>query len=411
MTIDDLPEDLTTGERIQILRERRGLSRAVLAGLVGKSADWLKKIEKGDRSLTSITYLVQLANALHVLDVTKLTGGDLSIPADAVGKISHGAVPAIRAALHDVSFGGISTGDVVSPEVLKGRVDGAWQLWHRSTHQRTEVGALLPDLIHDAHACIKANEGVERRAAHAVTANLYRLVQRLLAHICEPELYWLALDRGRGHSEEADSPVALALAAWSMAIGQRAAGYAEEAVQTDEAGMSLLRGQMENGSPEVLGVFGALNLQAAISSGLDGRSGDAERYLGEAQRTAQRLPGGYTHPSTAFDASNVAIHGVSVGVGLLTPGEALRRAESITPEGISSLERRSRLLLDIAMAHQQRQETAAALHYLGRAHRVSPEAVRFVPIARSVATQLARTASGPLKSEATALAEAIGVAA
>ena len=35
----ELPEELTTGERIRILRERRGLSRAVLAGLVGRSSD------------------------------------------------------------------------------------------------------------------------------------------------------------------------------------------------------------------------------------------------------------------------------------------------------------------------------------------------------------------------------------
>ncbi|WP_327414469.1 hypothetical protein [Streptomyces sp. NBC_01233] len=109
--------------------------------------------------------------------------------------------------------------------------------------------------------------------------------------------------------------------------------------------------------------------------------------------------------------ANVAIHGVSVGVGLLTPGEALRRAENIAPEEIASLERRSRLLLDIAAGHAQKRETAAAVHYLSHAHRVSPEGVRYVPMARGLAASLARTASGPLKGEAVALAEAVGVAA
>ncbi|MFE9257912.1 helix-turn-helix domain-containing protein [Streptomyces sp. NPDC006879] len=407
----DLPAELTTGERVRILRERRGLSRPVLAGLVGRSSDWLKKIENGDRDLRSITLLVRLANVLHVPDVATLTGSDLTIPADAVGKLSHACVPEIRKALHGVSFAGTPTVGTVSAEALKGRVDGAWRLWHASTHQRTEVGALLPDLIRDAHACVRAHDGAERRAAHAATADLYRLVQRLLAHICEPELYWLALDRGRAHSEEADEPVTLALAAWSTAIGQRAAGYAYEAVQTDEAGMALLRGALEEGGPELLAVYGALNLQAAVSCGLDGRSGDADRYLTEAARTASRLPAGYTHTPSAFDASNVAIHGVSVGVGLLTPGEALRRAEDIAPEGIASLERRSRLLLDIAAGHAQKRETAAAVHYLGHAHRVSPEAVRYVPMARGLAASLARSASGPLKGEAVALAESVGVAA
>ncbi|MFG2876870.1 helix-turn-helix domain-containing protein [Streptomyces sp. NPDC048337] len=407
----ELPTELTTGERIRILRERRGLSRPVLAGLVGRSPDWLKKIENGDRELRSITHLVRLANALHVPDVATLTGGDLSIPADAVGKLSHACVTPIRAALHGVSFAAVPTVGTVTPEALRGRVDGAWRLWHSSTHQRTEVGALLPDLIRDAHACVKAHQGGERRAAHAATGDLYRLVQRLLAHICEPELYWLALDRGRAHSEEADHPVSLALAAWSTAIGQRAAGFAEEAVQTDEAGMALLRDQLEDGPAELLGAYGALNLQAAVSCGLDGRSGDAERYLAEADRTARRLPADYTQTQSAFDVSNVAVHGVSVGVGLLTPGEALRRAEGIAPEGIASLERRSRLLLDIAAGHAQKRETAAAVHYLSHAHRVTPEGIRYIPMARGLAAQLAKTASGPLKGEAVALAEAVGVVA
>ncbi|KAB7836059.1 helix-turn-helix domain-containing protein [Streptomyces mobaraensis] len=407
----DLPSELTTGERIRVLRERRGLSRPVLAGLVGRSSDWLKEIENGDRELRSITHLVRLANALRVPDVSMLTGGELSIPADGTGKLSHSAVPAIRSALHGASFTTAPTVGAITPGALKDRVVSAWRLWHTSTHQRTEVGALLPDLVRDAHACVKAHQGNERRAAHAATADLYRLVQRLLAHICEPELYWIALDRGRAHSEEADQPVALALAAWSTAIGQRAAGFAEEAVRTDEAGMEILRGELDRGDAELTSVYGALNLQAAISCGLDGRSGDAERYLAEADRTARRLPGDYSHPQSAFDASNVAVHGVGIGVGLLNPGEALRRAENIAPEKITSLERRSRLLLDIAAGHAQKRETAAAVHYLGRAHQVTPEGIRYVPTARSLAASLVRTASGPLKAGAVALAEAVGVAA
>ncbi|GAB3159237.1 hypothetical protein GCM10027059_05140 [Myceligenerans halotolerans] len=407
----ELPEELTTGERIRILRERRGLSRPVLAGLVGRSPDWLKQIENGKRQLRSITHLVRLATALRVSDVAALTGGDLSVPTDAVGKLSHESVPKIRAAMHGVSFGGPVTLGPVSPEELAGRVDAAWRLWHASAHQRTEVGALLPDLIRDAHACIRTHHGKERRAAHAATADGYRLVQRLLAHICEPELYWLAVDRGRNHSEEADSPLSLALAAWSTAIGQRAAGYSEEAVQTDEAGMALLRAQLEDEAPEVLSVYGSLNIQAAISTGLDGRAGDSGRYLATADLAAQSLPPGYTHTLTAFDGYNVAINGVSAAVGLMTPGEALRRSESIDPAGISSLERRSRLLLDLAAGYQQKRETAAAVHYLGHAHRVSPEGVRYIPMARSLAAEIARSATGPLKGEAVELAEAVGVGA
>jgi transcriptional regulator with XRE-family HTH domain len=44
-----LDPTLPVGRRIQLLRERRGLSRAVVAGLCGRSESWLKKIEQGTR--------------------------------------------------------------------------------------------------------------------------------------------------------------------------------------------------------------------------------------------------------------------------------------------------------------------------------------------------------------------------
>src|SRR5215469_11117130 len=63
--LDDLAGK-RTGERIQILRERRGLSRPVLAGLVGMSASWLKGIEQGRRLPPRLPVLVKLAEALAV---------------------------------------------------------------------------------------------------------------------------------------------------------------------------------------------------------------------------------------------------------------------------------------------------------------------------------------------------------
>ena len=38
-----------TGQRIARARQRRGLSQAVLAGLVGRSESWLSQVERGVR--------------------------------------------------------------------------------------------------------------------------------------------------------------------------------------------------------------------------------------------------------------------------------------------------------------------------------------------------------------------------
>ncbi|MGW4129901.1 helix-turn-helix domain-containing protein [Amycolatopsis japonica] len=44
-------DQLSIGERIAFYRRRRGLSQAVLADLVGRTEDWLSKIEHGEREI------------------------------------------------------------------------------------------------------------------------------------------------------------------------------------------------------------------------------------------------------------------------------------------------------------------------------------------------------------------------
>lgn len=109
-------------------------------------------------------------------------------------------------------------------EELGGRVRQTWTVWHVSPHQRTEVGALLPELITAAHALVKGREGAERRAAYRVMAETYALAQQYAAHTTEAELYWLTVDRARMAAEEADDPVTLAIAAWIVGNGLRDSG-------------------------------------------------------------------------------------------------------------------------------------------------------------------------------------------
>ncbi|MFI0451895.1 helix-turn-helix domain-containing protein [Actinomadura sp. 6N118] len=102
--IDDLAGK-PTGERIKILRERRGLSRPTLAGLVGMSASWLKDVERGRLLPPRLPTLVKLTEALGLGDVALLAGTDMrlgdaaSIPMASFARIPHEAVPAIRDAL------------------------------------------------------------------------------------------------------------------------------------------------------------------------------------------------------------------------------------------------------------------------------------------------------------------------
>lgn len=381
------------------------MSRPVLAGLVGRSPDWLKKIERGERQLNSLVLLLRLATALGVTDLSVLTG-EAPAPVAAWDKAAHPAVPGIRRAMHDASFAETAE-KALSERELRRQVAQAWSLWHSSARQRTDVGRLLPALIIAAHACVRRSDGIERRRARAATGDLYRLVQRLLAHICEPELHALAVERGRAMSEDADTPIALASAAWSSAVSYCAAGQYDSAVQLAETGAGLLRTRL-NDSPDAGGVLGALQLEAAAAHALAGRAGDAYRYLDAAETTANKLPPGYWHRQSAFERGNVRILSVIVHANLHRTGEAITTAEKIDLRAVPSVIRQSRALLETAQVYSARREPDAAVRYLELATQVSVEAVALIPWARTLADDLFESAPPILKSRTASLLSRLG---
>lgn len=407
---ESLPSGLSRGERVRLLRERKGLTRPVLAGLVGRGPDWLKKIERGDRELTSYTMLIRLANALGVQDLAELTGEESVL----VGAESRPVVPWVgdlRDAVRGSLFPAADAAEVPSLARLRERVREAWALWHASRLQRSQVGALLPDLVRDAQLLPRALEGSDRREAYAVLADVYHLVQQATAYAVEPELYWTIADRGRMAAQESDDMLTLAGAAWAYANGLREGGFAEEAVRVVEEASSAIYPRLEASGDDMRGMYGALRLHAAVTHARDGREGDAWRCWDEADAVATRLPEGYAHAWTVFGRGNTDFHAVSVNVDLKKPGVALQRGESVDLDAVPSVERRSRFLVELSRGYHQRKDYVGAVYYMNRAVEASPETVKYTPSARSLTASLARQATGPLKADAAALAANVGILA
>jgi transcriptional regulator with XRE-family HTH domain len=93
---DELPT-LPIGQRVKLLRERAGMSRPVLAGLVGKSPEWVKSVEMGRILSPRPAVLAQLAKALKVPVQTLIAEVDQVVLAPGPG---HPALPAVRDALN-----------------------------------------------------------------------------------------------------------------------------------------------------------------------------------------------------------------------------------------------------------------------------------------------------------------------
>jgi transcriptional regulator with XRE-family HTH domain len=409
--LDDLA-GRRTGERIQILRERKGLTRPVLAGLVGMSASWLKGIEQGRRLPPRLPALVKLAEALAVGDVAVLAGTDMdiggatSIPVGSFARVPHDAVPAIRDAVRDPMLSVSGTADT---DALAARVADAWLLWHTSREHRTDVGRVLPRLITDARHAARVTQGPGRRAASAILADVYALVQHEVVWASETELTWTVADRAMTAAQDADEPAAMAGAAWTLGMVQRSAGDTDGALSLARDAAALLEPLLEDGTDELRAVAGSLALHAATTCARAGRAGDAWRHWDTADAIARRLPAGSHHHWTMFAASNVALHAVSVSADLSHSREARNRAEQIDPDDIPSRERRGRLGVEIARAYHQRQDYPAMLHWLEQAFQTSADSVRYSPTARQMASE-AVDHGGPLISrQARTLAQRLGL--
>ncbi|TYB43632.1 helix-turn-helix domain-containing protein [Actinomadura chibensis] len=402
-----------TGERIQVLRERKGLTRPTLAGLVGKSASWLKGIENGRRLPPRLPTLVRLAEALGVGDVALLAGTDMdlgdaaSIPVASFSRIPHDAVPAIRDAVREPLLTVTAPGADVA--ALASRTAQAWRLWHGSPTHRTDVGRILPALLRDARVAVRVTEGDERRAANALLSDVYALVQHELVWAAEPELVWVVADRGVAAAHTADQPLSLAGAAWTLAIVQRSMGDVDGALGLVNEAANLLRPRLETGPVELRAMYGALLLHAATSSARDGREGDALRYLDEAQTTAERLPTGYHHPWTQFGSSNVAVHAVSVRADLSKSSAARDEARRIDPDTIPSRERRARLMVETARTYHRQRDHSAALDWLERAYPVCNDSVHYSPQARQMASDAVDHGGPMIARRAHAFARLLGL--
>ena len=142
----DVDDARTIGWRLRRVRDGRGKSLRVIAGLAGMSKATLSRIERGERSPT-LNELVRLADALRI-SVPELTR--LPVPAPANGH-TDSTTKAIGLALDAIEIGH-PDGLVLPVAVLRDRVARFRQ--HKQTCRFPEVAAELPGLVRALHTTL-----------------------------------------------------------------------------------------------------------------------------------------------------------------------------------------------------------------------------------------------------------------
>ncbi len=396
------------GERIQNIRTRTGKPRSVVAGLVGRSEDWLRDVEKGRlQNPPTLDMLLRIGQALGIRDLTEITG-EHELLVGVSRRAGHPVVPAIREAIEGVDL--TPSPSPVDTAELAARVERAWRLWHTSSTPRADAGAMLPELIRDGRRALRTLDGPDRRAAAAALSGAYALSEQVLAWVADAPLLWLAADRCMAAAEIADDPVTLASASWVLGNVWRSTGREDDAYRLASDAVALLEPRLDR-DQDAQALWGACQLHGAITAARIGREGDALRGIDQAMGMARALPAGSAHPWTLFGVANTEISAVSVQVELRKSGGALDAASIVDPDAMPSVDRRARLWLELSRAYAQQKDWFGTLGALRTGTAVSVESMRCHPLARSLAGELVAHGGKMVERDSRALANLLGVTA
>ncbi len=407
---DPFVDALAFGQRMEVLRTRRGMSRPVLAGLLGMSPSWVKQVERGQIQMPKLPVVLRIAELLRVRDLADLTGDQAPSVELFIGP-GHPRLPAVRDAVNALT---LDDSDRPAPRSahLAARLATAWSARHRAAHHRDVLGTLLPDLIRDAQLAVRQSDSsAERRAALATLSEVYALSQFFLAYQPDSALLWRVAERCMVAAQESEDPHAIGVAAWLACEAHRDAAHFDAAQAVAEEALAFLAGHRADGGPKVLAIAGALEAGAGFTAARRGDSGSAWGWWDRAQVAAQALPVGYYHPVTSFSVPIMGAHAVTLAVELHAGGEAVRQAVAADATAIPSRPRLARHRIEEARAYRLDGQAEAALATLERAHQAAPETIRYNGYARRLVLEETESRQPARRRRAAALADQLGLLA
>ncbi|MEU2043727.1 helix-turn-helix domain-containing protein [Nocardia niwae] len=386
-----MSQELTIGERVAWYRRRRGMSQGVLAGLVGRTDDWVGKIENNRIPLDRLSIIRLLADALDV-SLGDLIGEPTLL--DWTNDSGASTVPALRAALMD--FGHLIPAlsppaddtDVLDLPTLERDVADVFDAYQASKFGF--AAGRLPRLLSAASALVRSADGGR---AHRLLALTYQAAASVLTKLGETDLAWNAAERGLAASRHTDDPAIIGSLMRSVAFTVMSTGRVGSAVDLVEAGAAYLQPHLGGGRHDVLSVYGTLLLVGSIAAARNSRRDSVRDCLAEADHAAARLGGDRNCLWTAFGPTNVAIHRVNTAMELGDVQIALRLGPDLDTSGLP-IERRTRHQLELArafnLAGRQQESVAAVLD----AEHTAPEQVRNHHLSRKLVLTWMRNAHG-----------------
>jgi transcriptional regulator with XRE-family HTH domain len=234
-----MTETMTIGERVAFYRRRRGLAQVVLAGLVGRTEDWLSKVENNRIELDRLSVIRSLAEALDVALADLVVEPTLLEWTDDSGVRT---VPALRAALMD--YGQMTpalalvTAAPVDLDGLQRAVGEVFDAYQASRY--AYVAGRTPLVLSDALRASRTVGAEDRNRSNALLALAYQTAVSVLTKLGETDLAWIAAERGLNAAQQADNPIVLGSLFRSVAHALHSTGRFQGSVQLVQAAANVL---------------------------------------------------------------------------------------------------------------------------------------------------------------------------
>nr|WP_255360283.1 helix-turn-helix transcriptional regulator [Nocardia sp. BMG51109] len=378
-------EGLSVGERVELRRMQFGLSRKVVANLVGRSEEWLRLVESGRAELDSIKVVLRLAEVLQIEDFRDLIDRPVRRVPPSVG-VSDLTDELQQAILdHPVTDGravppntdgpaGRQSEDPAAEEVMAD-LARCEQIWLGSRQRFSQLAKRLPDVVTSARRMSWRTDGAEGRDS---LVRSYQLCRSLLTGTGAHGLAWVVADRAVATVRREDPPAVLAASLWHLANALLYQGQLS-ACHTQALAIAGLLSEADQRSPDHRLLCGAAYLVAAKAAAGAPDPAEADRLLTSAQFEADRLGGCRSTRGIGFGDTEIGLTRMEIALGRNDFDDVIEIAAQTDVGDDQPAGRRARYHIATAAAFAGRNDDVGAAFALAKAAESSPEDLRYDP--------------------------------
>ncbi|ADD45762.1 helix-turn-helix domain-containing protein [Stackebrandtia nassauensis] len=366
----DKSGDTALGFRVAMLRSQRGISRRVLANLVGRSEEWLRLIEIGRRPLDSLSIVLQIAEILHVSDVAAFIGTRPEVRRPEAQMTTR--LSALRRVVTEVPW--MRATAPLPVDDPGATLAALWERWRTSPTRYTEIAVGLPPLLAHFQDLSETEPGQPRWNTGLISC--YVLARSVFNRTGEHDVARLAADRALRAASTSALDWMRPIAVWHLGCALLHIDQLRPALDCVDTAVDRMH-EFPSHAADRAWLTGALHLLAAEIAAAQYDPATANTALGRAGRIADGMDEDRSQLGVWCGPTELGIVRIRVALQLGDIEQALRFARTLhIPHGYSA-ERVARHYVALAGAYASRHNDVAAVYALTKVEQVSPEDIYF----------------------------------